>query len=87
MNKIMSFLNIILVILLLYLIITIGVYFFQRKLLYYPSVTPNFSQETTGLGLNHKIEKINIEVEKNINLNGWLHIKDVKKKNNFFFSW
>jgi len=85
MNKIMSFLNIILVILLLYLIITIGVYFFQRKLLYHPSVTPNFSQETTGLGLNHKIEKINIEVEKNINLNGWLHIKDVKKKTILFF--
>ena len=76
----MSVLNIILVILLLYSIITVGVYFFQRKLLYHPSVPPNFNQETTGLGLNHKFEKITIAVEKNINLNGWLHIKDVKKK-------
>ena len=87
MNKTMSFLNIILVILLLYLITTIGVYFFQRKLLYHPSVPPNFSQETAGLGLNHKFEKIKIEVNKNINLNGWLHIKDMKKKNNFIFTW
>ncbi len=49
MNKTMSVLNIILIILLLYLITTIGVYFFQRKLLYHPSVPPNFSQETAGL--------------------------------------
>ena len=84
MNKIMSVLNIILVILLLYSIITVGVYFFQRKLLYHPSVPPNFNQETTGLGLNHKFEKITIAVEKNINLNGWLHIKDVKKKTILF---
>ena len=84
MNKTMSVLNIILVILLLYLIVTIAVYFFQRKLLYYPSAPPNFSQETTGLGLDHKFEKIKIEVDKNINLNGWLHIKDTKKKTILF---
>ena len=84
MNKTMSVLNIVLVILLLYLIITISVYFFQRKLLYHPSAPPNFNQQTTGLGLNHKFEKIKIEVEKNINLNGWLHIKDVKKKTILF---
>ena len=64
MNKTMSVLNIVLVILLLYLIITISVYFFQRKLLYHPSAPPNFNQQTTGLGLNHKFEKIKIEVEK-----------------------
>ena len=87
MNKTMFVLNIILVILLLYLIVTISLYFFQRKLLYHPSASTNFNQETTGLGLNHKFEKIKIEVEKNINLNGWLHIKDVKKKNNFIFTW
>ena len=85
MNKIMSILNIILVILLLYLIVTICVYFFQRKLLYHPSVPPNFSQETAGLGLEHKFEKIKIEVNQDIYLNGWLHIKDIKKKTILFF--
>ena len=84
MNKTMFVLNIILVILLLYLIVTISLYFFQRKLLYHPSASTNFNQETTGLGLNHKFEKIKIEVEKNIKLNGWLHIKDVKKKTILF---
>ena len=84
MNKIMSVLNIILVILLLYLVVTIAVYLFQRKLLYHPSVSTNFSQETTGLGLEHKFEKIKIEVNKDIDLNGWLHIKDIKKKTILF---
>ena len=60
MNKTMSILNIILIILLLYLIVTICVYFFQRKLLYHPSAPPNFNQETTGLGLIHKFDKIKI---------------------------
>ncbi len=84
MNKTMSVLNIILIILLLYLIVTIAVYFFQRKLLYHPSAPPNFSQETTGLGLEHKFEKIKIEVNKDIYLNGWFHIKDIKKKTILF---
>ena len=84
MNKTMSVLNIILIILLLYLIVTIAVYFFQRKLLYHPSASPNFSQETTGLGLEHKFEKIKIEVNKDIYLNGWFHIKDIKKKTILF---
>ena len=84
MNKIMSVLNIILVILLLYLVVTITVYLFQRKLLYHPSVSSNFSQETTGLGLEHKFEKIKIEVNKNIYLNGWFHIKDIEKKTILF---
>jgi len=68
----------------LYLIVTIAVYFFQRKLLYHPSVLSNFSQETAGLGLEHKFEKIKIEVNKDIYLNGWLHIKDIKKKTILF---
>ena len=84
MNKTMSVLNIILIILLLYLIVTIAVYFFQRKLLYHPSVLPNFSQETAGLGLEHKFEKIKIEVNKDIYLNGWLHTKNIKKKQSYF---
>ena len=65
--------------------VTIAVYLFQRKLLYHPSVLSNFSQETSGLGLEHKFEKIKIEVNKDIYLNGWLHIKDIKKKTILFF--
>ena len=84
MNKIMSILNIILIILLLYLMVTIFVYFFQRKLLYHPSVPANFTQEKSGLGLDYDFEKIKIEVNNNIQLNGWLHIKDIEKKTILF---
>ena len=34
--------------------------------------------------MEHKFEKIKIEVNKDIYLNGWLHIKDIKKKTILF---
>ena len=74
-----------LLLLIIYVGVTVVIYFFQRKLLYHPSVPSNFSQETTGLGLEHKFEKIKIEVNKDIYLNGWFHIKDIKKKTILFF--
>ena len=80
----MSLFNIILIILLFYLIATFAVYLFQRKLLYHPSAPPHFAQANTGEGLIHKFEKIGIKVNENINLNGWLHIKDFKKKTILF---
>ena len=80
MRNRMSLFNIVLIILLLYLMATISVYFFQRKLLYHPSAPPHFTQSNTGDGLVHKFEKVNIKVNEKINLNGWLHIKDLKKK-------
>ena len=84
MNKKMSFLNIILIFLLIYLLATLAVYLFQRKLLYHPSAPPHFSQNASGLGLDHKIEKVNIKVNKDIKLNSWLHLKNGKKKTILF---
>ena len=81
----MSLFNIVLIILLLYLTATIGIYLFQRKLLYHPSAPPHFTQVNTGDGLVHKFEKVNIKVNEKINLNGWLHIKDLKKKTILIF--
>ena len=68
-------------ILIVYLIVTLGLYIFQRKLLYHP----NFSNHVTGDGLIHSIEKINIKTEDNIDLKGWFHLKDLKKKTILFF--
>ena len=66
-----------------YLIVTLGLYIFQRKLLYHP----NFNSPSTGEGLIHSFENINIKTKDNINLKGWFHLKDLKKKNYSFLSW
>ena len=84
MSKKMSLFNILLIILLFYLIATFAVYLFQRKLLYHPSAPPQFTQSNTGEGLIHKFENINIKINKNINLNGWFHFKDLNKKTILF---
>jgi len=68
-------------ILILYLIITLTIYLFQRKLLYHP----NFNSHLKGDGLIHSFENINIITEDNINLKGWFHLKDTKKKTILFF--
>jgi len=68
-------------ILTVYLIVTLGLYIFQRKLLYYP----NFNSHIKGDGLNHSFENINIKTNDNINLKGWFHLKDPKKKTILFF--
>ena len=70
----------ILIIILIYLIVTIAVYIFQRKLLYHPYSPPHFSKETSGEGLNYKFDKIKIKVNEKIKLNGWFHFKDKSKK-------
>ena len=64
-----------------YLIVTLGLYIFQRKLLYYP----NFNSPIKGDGLSHSFENINIKTKDNINLKGWFHLKDPKKKTILFF--
>ena len=81
----MSFLNIALIIILTYLIVTAAVYIFQRKLLYHPYLSPHLSYDDSGKGLNHKFEKIKINVNEEISLNGWFHFKDHKKKTILFF--
>ena len=64
-----------------YFIVTLGLYIFQRKLLYYP----NFDSDIKGDGLSHSFENINIKTKDNINLKGWFHLKDPKKKLYFSF--
>ena len=66
---------------LVYLLAIFGLYFFQRSLLYHP----NFNSHLKGDGLIHSFENINIRTEDNINLKGWLHLKDPKKKTILFF--
>ena len=81
LNNKMSLFYIFGLILIVYLIVTLGLYIFQRKLLYYP----NFNSHITGEGLSHSFENINIKTKDNINLIGWFHLKDLKKKTILFF--
>ena len=55
-----------------YLVITLFLYFFQRKLLYYPT-TNNYS----GDGLAVAIEKVKIRTQDNIELVAWYHEKNI----------
>jgi len=81
LNNKMSLFYIFGLILIVYLIVTLGLYIFQRKLLYYP----NFHSHIKGDGLSHSFENINIKTKDNINLKGWFHLKDPKKKTILFF--
>jgi len=81
LNNKMSLFYIFGLILIVYLIVTLGLYIFQRKLLYYP----NFNSPLKGDGLSHSFENINIKTKDNINLKGWFHLKDSKKKTILFF--
>ena len=77
----MSFTKFIILVVAIYFLLLTFVFFYQRKLLYHP----NFSNHVTGDGLIHSIEKINIKTEDNIDLKGWFHLKDSKKKTILFF--
>ena len=80
MNKKMSLVNILLLILSVYLIITFVLYFFQRNLLYYPSVN-NYSGEQ----LNFPIEKVKIITKDNIELLSWYYSKDSENYKTILF--
>ena len=80
MNKKMSLVNILLLILSVYLIITFVLYFFQRNLLYYPSVN-NYSGEK----LNFSIEKVKIKTKDNIELLSWYYARDSKNYKTILF--
>ena len=71
MNKKMSLINILILILLGYLVITFVLYFFQRNLLYFPAIY-NYSGEK----LNVSVEKVKIKTEDNIELLSWYHKKN-----------
>ena len=81
LNNKMSLFYIFGLILIVYLIVTLGLYIFQRKLLYYP----NFNGPIKGDGLSHSFENINIKTKDNIILKGWFHLKDPKKKTILLF--
>ena len=71
-------LNVSLVIILIYFVITIFLYFYQRNLLYHPNFNSKSSNE-----LNHKIEKISIQSDDT--LVAWYHIKNENFKTLVFF--
>ena len=63
----------------IYIGITVIVYFYQRKLLYHP-----FSPQITGEGLVHNFETINFKTSDNFVLKGWFHLKNSNKKTILF---
>ena len=71
MNKIMSLINFLLLILSGYLIVIFVLYFFQRNLLYYPTVNNYYGEK-----LNVSVEKVKIQTEDNIDLLSWYHKKN-----------
>ena len=73
-KKTMYNLFLISLVVLVYLLVTIGLYVFQRNLLYHPTEN-NYS----GDRLTVNIEKIKITTEDDIELLAWYHKKDIKK--------
>ena len=65
---------------LVYLLVTLGLYIFQRNLLYHP-VENNYY----GDKLSVNIEKVNITTDDNIDLLAWYHNKDIKKYKTILF--
>ena len=64
----------------LYLVATLSLYFFQRKLLYYPT-TNNYS----GDPLVVLIEKVKIKTKDNIELLSWYHKKNINDYKTILF--
>ena len=73
--KISRFLALVLV----YLVILIFLYFYQRNLLYHPNEN-NYS----GNKLTVAVEEVNIPTADNLNLKGWFHKKDLTNYSLFF---
>ncbi len=65
--------------LIIYISITVVLYFFQRKLLYHP-----FNAQITGKGLIHNFETISFNTSDNLKLKGWFHLKGPNKKTILF---
>ena len=72
-NKKMYNLFLVSLVFLVYLLVTLGLYIFQRNLLYHPAEN-NYS----GDKLTVNIEKVKITTDDNINLLAWYHRKDIK---------
>ena len=59
---------------LIYLIVLVFLFFFQRSLLYHPNVNNYFNDK-----LKVDIEEVQIKTSDNINLLGWFHKKDLNR--------
>ena len=68
------------IIILVYLLILIFLYFFQRNLMYHPNEN-NYTDDKMSVN----IEKVKIITEDNIELLGWYHKKDSKKYKTILF--
>ena len=69
----MYFIKILIVISIIYFLILVFLYFFQRNLLYHPS-----ENNYTGDDLIVQVDKVRIETSDGIKLFGWLHKKNLK---------
>ena len=77
MNKIYYSLIFVLVV---YLVITLSIYFFQRDLLYYPSENNYYGDKLTV-----SVDEVKIKTKDNIELLGWHHKKDSQNYKTILF--
>ena len=73
-NKKMYNLFLVSLVIIVYLLVTISLYIFQRSLLYHPAENNYFGDKLTV-----NIEKVKITTEDDIELLAWYHNKDIKK--------
>jgi len=79
-EKNMFIINILILVLVGYLLVTLVLYFFQRNLLYYPAVNDYFGEK-----LNVQVEKVKIKTEDDIELLSWYHSKNPKDYKTILF--
>ena len=77
------FTTIILVLVSFYVLVLTIVFFFQKNLLYHPSID-NYLKDQTTNELN-EIEKVKITTTDNIDLRAWFHNKNLKKLKTILF--
>ena len=77
------FTTIILALVSFYVLLLTVVFFFQRNLLYHPSVDNYLKDQITNEP--NEIEKVKITTEDNIDLKGWFHNKNLKKLKTILF--
>ena len=73
------YLDFIIGIIVIYLVVLVILFIFQRSLMYHP-LENNYS----GDKLEVEVEKVNIITPDNINLLGWFHKKDLKNSKQLF---
>ena len=79
-EKNMFIINILILVLVGYLLVTLVLYFFQRNLLYYTAVNDYFGEK-----LNVQVEKVKIKTEDDIELLSWYHSKNPKDYKTILF--